>query len=149
MKNDGAIQFQPTKNAHFYSDLAGKLVRKLSVALNKFNNNSTKQNYTNGEKSCHNFELCNATSETIKKILAYLDASKVLGLNRISSKLLKDATESLWILVNFSLKQSLFPVRSKITKLKPLFKKALRNEPKNNSYISLLPVVSKIIEKTI
>ena len=47
LKNDGAIQFEPTKNANifkdFYSDLAGKLVRKLSVALNKFNINSTKQ----------------------------------------------------------------------------------------------------------
>ena len=58
LKNDDAIQFQPTKNAHSYSDLAGNLVRKLSVALNKFNNNSTKQNYMNVEKICHNFELC-------------------------------------------------------------------------------------------
>ena len=45
LKNDGAIQFEPTKNANifkdFYSDLAGTLVRKLPVALNKFNNNST------------------------------------------------------------------------------------------------------------
>ena len=74
LKNDGAIQFEPTKNANifkdFYSDLAGTLVRKLPVALNKFNNNSTKQYYMNIEKSCHNFELCNATQETIKKILA-------------------------------------------------------------------------------
>ena len=46
LKNDGAIQFEPTKNANifkdFYSDLAGNLVRKLPVALNKCNNNSTK-----------------------------------------------------------------------------------------------------------
>ena len=47
LKNDGAIQFEPTKNANtfkdFYSDLAGTLVRKLLVALNKFYNNSRKQ----------------------------------------------------------------------------------------------------------
>ena len=46
LKKDGAIQFKPTKNANtfkdFYSDLAGNLVRKLPVAINKFNNNSTK-----------------------------------------------------------------------------------------------------------
>ena len=46
LKNDGAIQFEPTKNEnifkYFYSDLAGKLVRKLPVALNRFKNNSTK-----------------------------------------------------------------------------------------------------------
>ena len=80
----------------------------------------------NIEKSCHNFELCNATLETIKKTLAYLDASKVLGLNRISSKFLKDTAEALHNPVNFSIKQSLFPDQSKIANLKSLFKKALR-----------------------
>ena len=71
LKKDGAIQLEPTKNANtcrdFYSDLAGNLVRKLPVALNKFKNRSTKQNYMNMEKSCHNFELCNTTFKTIKK----------------------------------------------------------------------------------
>ena len=46
LKNNGAIQLEPTKNTNifkdFYSDLAGNLVRKLPVTLNKFNNNSTK-----------------------------------------------------------------------------------------------------------
>ena len=69
LKNDGAIQIEPTKNANIfkdlYPDLAGTLVKKLPVALNKFNNNSTKQYYMNIEKSCHNFELCSATLETI------------------------------------------------------------------------------------
>ena len=65
LKNDGAIQYEPTKNTNvfndFYYDLVGKLVRKLPVALNKFNSNSTKQYYMNIEKSCHNLELCIAT----------------------------------------------------------------------------------------
>ena len=69
LKNGGAIQFVPTKNANifkdFYSDLAGSLVRKLPNAFNKFNNNSAKQYYMNIEKSFHNFELCNAMLETI------------------------------------------------------------------------------------
>ena len=157
LKNDGAIQFEPTKNANifkdFYSDLAGTLVRKLPVALNKFNNNSTKQYYMNIEKSCHNFELCNATLETIKKILACLDSSKAPGLDEISSKFLKDGAEVLALplcnLVNLSIKQSLFPDQCKIAKLKPLFKKGSKSDPKNYRPISLLPVVSKIIEKTI
>ena len=44
--NYAAVQFEPTKKANifkdFYSDLAGKLVRKLPVVPNKFNNNSKK-----------------------------------------------------------------------------------------------------------
>ena len=64
LKNDGAFQFEPTKNANIFKDfysilagrlvrklpvalkdlysiLAGRLVRKLPVALNKINNIST------------------------------------------------------------------------------------------------------------
>ena len=55
LKSDGAIQFEPMKNANkfkdFYSHLAGNLVRKLPVALNKFNNNLAKQYYINIEKN--------------------------------------------------------------------------------------------------
>ena len=61
LKNDGPIQFKTRENANifkdFYSDLAGKLVRKLPVKLNKFNHNSTKQYYMNTEKSCQ--KRCN------------------------------------------------------------------------------------------
>ena len=85
----------------------------------------------NTEKSCHNFELCNATLETIKKILACLDASKVPGLAGMSSKILENGAEVLALplcnSVNLSIKQFLFLDQGKIAKLKPLFKKkALR-----------------------
>ena len=134
-------------------DLAEKLVRKLPFALNKFNKNSTKQYYMNVQKSCHNFELCNATLETIKRILACLDSSKAPGLDGISSKFLKNGPDVLAVplfnLVNLSIKQSLFHDQCKISKLKPLFKKGSRSDPKNYRGISLLPIVSKIIEKTI
>ena len=92
LKNDGAIQFEPTKNAN-HSDLAGKLVRNLPGALTKFNNNWTKQYYMDIEKSCHNFKLCNATLETIKMILACLDSTKAPCLDGIFSKFLKDEAE--------------------------------------------------------
>ena len=99
LKNDGAIQVEPTKNANtfkdFDSDLAENLVRKLSVALNKFNNNLTKQYYMNIEESGHNFEPYNVTMETIKNILAFLDASKDPGLDKRFSEFLKDSAEGL------------------------------------------------------
>ena len=61
LKNDEAIQFEPTKNTNifkdFYSGKARDLVRNMPVALKKFNNILTKQYYVNIEKSCYNFEL--------------------------------------------------------------------------------------------
>ena len=104
-------------------------------------------------RSCHNFELGNATLETIKKIFACLDSSKAPGLDEISSKFLKDGAEVLVLplcnLLKLSINQSLFPDQCKIPKVKPLFKKCSKSDPRNYRLISLLPVVSKIIEKTV
>ena len=50
---------------------------------------------------------------------------------------------------NLSIKLSAFPEECKIAKLKPILKKGARTDPKNNRPIAFLPVVSKIIEKSI
>jgi len=43
----------------------------------------------------------------------------------------------------------MFPEKCKIAKLKPLFKKGSKTEPKNYRPISLLPLISKIFEKVV
>ena len=61
LKRNCVIQFEPKKNANtfkdFHSDLPENLLRKWPVALNKFNNNSTKQYYMNIDKNYHNFAI--------------------------------------------------------------------------------------------
>ncbi len=52
-------------------------------------------------------------------------------------------------LCNLSIKLSSFPSYCKTAKLKPLFKKGSKTDPKNYRPISLLPIISKIIEKVI
>ena len=48
-----------------------------------------------------------------------------------------------------SMKLSTFSEECKIAKLKPIFKKSAKNDPKNYRPNSLLPLVSKIIEKPV
>ena len=48
-----------------------------------------------------------------------------------------------------SIKLPIFPNECKIAKLKPILKKDARTDLKNCRPISLLPLVSKIIEKSI
>ena len=52
-------------------------------------------------------------------------------------------------IINLSIKLSTFPEECKIAKLKPIFKKSVSTDPKNYRHIFLLPLVSKIIEKSI
>ena len=50
---------------------------------------------------------------------------------------------------NLSVKLSTFPDKCKVAKLKPLYKKGSKLDPKNYRPISLLPLISKIFEKII
>ena len=52
-------------------------------------------------------------------------------------------------IINLSIKLSTFPEECKIAKSKPIFKEGARTDPRNYWPISLLPLVSKIIEKSI
>ena len=74
-------------------------------------------------------------------------------MDQIPSKFLRDGAEVLVLplgnITNLSTKLSTFPEEYKIAKLKPILKKGARTDPKNYRLISLLPLVSKIIEKLI
>ena len=88
-----------------------------------------------------------------KKLLCCLDVSKAPGVDEIPSRFLKDGAEILAKpisdIINLSIKLSTFPDKCKIAKLIPLFKKGSKTDPKNYRPISLLPFLSKLIEKAI
>ena len=155
---DGAIQFEALENANtfkrFDSELVGGLQEKLPRAPNKFTSQTTKNYYA--KTSCNvsnDFEFSNVAEEDVKKILLSLDISKAAGMDQIPAKFLRDGAEVLAIplrnRINLSIKLSTFPEECKITKLKPKFKKGARTNLKTYRPVSLLPLVSKIIEKSI
>ena len=84
-------------------------------------------------------------------MLKYINTKKSAGINNLSEKFLRDGANILAKPVskicNLSIKYSLFPTDYQIAKLKPLFKKL--KLPKNHHPISLLPLISKIIEKVV
>ena len=99
------------------------------------------------------FELLYITENITKKLLCCLDVSKAPGIDEIPSRFLKDGAEILAKpisdIINLSIKLSTFPDKCKIAKLIPLFKKGSKTDPKNYRPISLLPLLSKLIEKAI
>ena len=93
------------------------------------------------------------SEEAVLKLLKDVDENKALGLDNLSGKFLKNGAtvlaKPISQICNLSIKYSIFPPDCEIANLKPLFKTGLKTAPKNYRRISLLPLVSKIIEEVI
>ena len=92
-------------------------------------------------------------SSNVFKILKNFDESKALGIDDLSGIFLKDSASLLATpitqLCNLSISSGRFPDTLKIAKLKPLFKKGFKTDPKNYRPISLLPLISKVLERIV
>ena len=88
-----------------------------------------------------------------RKDFKELNVVKVSGIDQISARFLKDGAPVIAIhltsIINLLIKLDTFPSQCKIAKIKPLFKKGIKTEAKNNGPISLLPLILKVIEKSI
>ena len=88
----------------------------------------------------------------IEKILS-TNVCKATGIDDLPDRFLKDGSQVLSKpiseLCNLSIKLGSFHDSCKIAKLKPLLKKGSKRNPLNYKPISLLPLISKIIEKPI
>ena len=157
LNKDSAIQFEALENANtfkrFYSKLTVGPQEKLPRAPNKFSSQTTKNYYA--KTSCNvsnDFEFSSVSEEDVKKILLSLDTSKAAVIE-IPAKFLRNGAEVLALplgnIMNLSTKLSNFSEECEIAKLKSMFKRGARTGPKNYRLISFLPLVSKIIEKSI
>ena len=100
-----------------------------------------------------NFYLSNTSEEKVLKIMTNIESSEAAGVDKLSSMFLKDGANILAkpisTLCNLSISQGVFPNACKVAKLKPIFKKGKKTDPSNYRPISLLPSISKIIERVI
>ena len=99
------------------------------------------------------FTFSPTSEDEILKLLTDTNPEKAAGIDNLSGRFLKDGAVVLALpiskLCNLSMKRSKFPLDCKIAKLKPLYKKGSKTDPKNYRPVSLLPLVSKVIEKVI
>ena len=87
----------------------------------------------------------------VEKYLKNIDITKATGTDTIGPRLLKLAapyiSESLTFICNQSIVNSIFPEKWKEGKVTPLYKNGPRDDTNNYRPISVLPVVSKLLEK--
>ena len=99
------------------------------------------------------FEFTPVNESDVLDILRNLRNTKSVGLDGISVFVLKlcahEITPSINYLINLSLKSGKFPKQWKIAKIIPIHKNGDKDTPSNFRPISLLPCVSKILERIV
>ena len=156
LKENGTMFFEPKEVCrifkNFYENLAQSLVDELPPAPNKYNNETTKAYYDKMNIN-NSFKLEEVDFDQIYSILKQTNENKAPGIDNLSGIFIKDGAEILAKpvseLINLSIVSSMFPDPCSIAKLKALFKKGTRTDPKNYRPISLLPLLSKTFEKVI
>ena len=157
LEKDGILSFDPKANAEifkdFYSNLANDLVKKLPNPPNKYGKDVVKKYYENLNLVGKSFSFEPVAYTSVLKLLQQLNPHKSAGIDNLTGKFLKEGAPVLASpitnLINLSISLSSFPDDCKIAKLKPLYKKEAKTKPKNYRPISLLPLISKIIERII
>ena len=85
--------------------------------------------------------------------LLALKTNKAIGLDKISARLLKNSAHTIALsvtkLLNLSIKTGKFPKLWKCSKITALFKSGDRTNASNYRPISILPTLSKILEKAV
>ena len=82
-----------------------------------------------------------------------IEISKASGIDKLPGRFLKDGAKILSKpiseIYNLSISHGIFPNACKVGKLKPISTKGKKVDPSNYRPISLLPLISKIIEKVV
>ena len=93
------------------------------------------------------------TRADLEKIIDSIQPKSSCGFDLLSNRMLKREktkfSEILINLINETLLSNVFPEALKIAKVIPIFKKGDRANPNNYRPISLLPVLSKVLEKVL
>jgi hypothetical protein len=99
------------------------------------------------------FDFHPITQTDIDQIIRKLKPKHSTGHDDINTILIKtlhrELCQPLTLIINQMIATSIFPNSLKIAKIKPLYKKGNRHLCENYRPISLLPAISKILEKTI
>ena len=132
--------------------MAENLVSTLPNPSNKYDMLSV-AHYCNHLGMTKKFKIPPTEKDYILKILRDIDTSKAAGIDRLLRRFLKDGANVLakpvTDIYNLSISLSKFPSTFKLAKFKPIFKKGRRTNVSNYRPISLLPILSKVIEKVV
>ena len=154
---DGNIIFDKSivseKFNSFYTSVADKLVSKLPSCLNIFGSNFVFNYYSSKGVKPDSFSFYIVSESKILKYLNSLSPNKATGLDGVPSRFIKDCASiiagPLSHIINLSIIQGSVPDDLKSARVVPLYKKNDKTDVGNYRPVSILSVVSKVLERVI
>ena len=157
LKIDNEIVFDEKRLANKFNDFFCNVANSLVEKLPKFDRSRLSEKLNIFYRSRHveknDFQFKRVNDDTINKLLNSLNTSKATGHDQITARFVKDAsstiTKPLTHIINLSLVKGEVPDDFKIAKVNPLYKKGDNDCESNYRPVSVLPVISKIIERVV
>ena len=130
LNTNGVTTFESKTNAqifrNFYANLASDLLKKLTSPCNIFGSDYVKNYYSKHGIKPNAFKLHEVEEEEIEEILSKFNINKAAGLDGLSGIFFRDGSSILHKpisqIINLSIRLSQVPNKTKVAKLKPLFK---------------------------
>lgn len=139
----------------FFTSVAGTLVGNLPPPSGKFDTSSEafKGYYGKLGVTHDSFKLVTVSVDFVFKELRSLNPNKSTGLDEIPAKFLREGADALkdklTHIINLSIHTNTVPTDFKSARVRPLFKKNSRLDVGNYRPVSILCVVSKLLEKAV
>ena len=97
--------------------------------------------------------MAEVSCQEVFNLIQEIPSNKASGLDNISARLLKEAspmvTRRLTFVINLSITTGIFPNAWKRVRVSPIFKEDLKTDPNNYRPISVLLIISKLIERVV
>ena len=139
---------------NYFTNVAKSLLNKVTTVYNrtwKVYDNEHMVNNINLKNS--RFEFSNVSVSSIENQLKVIKTKKAAGPDNITATMIKDVSRELayplCFLINLSLQKGIFPSVEKVAKVTPIYKAEEKTLFDNYRPISVLNIVSKVIEKVI
>ncbi len=148
---NGDLINDPSKIADAFTDYFSNIGPDFTDKINLNYSNRSYLDYLPNQNAL--FQLREISIPTVFALVSTLTTSKATGLDKISSRLIRECSaliaESLCLIFNRSITTGIFPNEWKCAKVIPIHKQGKRNYVDNYRPISIVPVVATVFERII
>lgn len=151
VNHNGIYVEDPVEIANAFNNFFVNVAAKIKEPLVNSNHEKLKNFCNSRLPENTKFSIQALEKDKVLNFLTAMDTSKATGTDRIGPRLLKLAApyiaDDITYICNHSIKNSTFPCKWKEAKVSPLHKNGPHDDVNNYRPISILPVLSKVLEK--